>query len=90
MELSLYTLFVEKDNKYYLYNSETEFLSLVPEDIYEKLHDGAYDDIEKDVIDQYSVNFYAASASKLNISLILSLFNVVFGFFSNTSIIRCT
>ena len=40
--------------------------------------------------DQYSVNFYAASASKLNISLILSLFNVVFGFFSNTSIIRCT
>ena len=36
-----------------------------------------------------SVNFYAASASKLNISLILSLFNVVFGFFSNTSIIRC-
>ena len=39
--------------------------------------------------DQYSVNFYDASASKLNISLILSLFNVVFGFFSNTSIIRC-
>jgi radical SAM domain protein len=51
MELSLYTLLFEKDNKYYLYNSETEFLSLVPEDIYEKLHDGAYDDIEKDVID---------------------------------------
>lgn len=42
------------------------------------------------IILQYSVNFYAASASKLNISLILSLFNVVFGFFSNTSIIRCT
>nr|WP_257009569.1 hypothetical protein [Prevotella multiformis] len=38
---------------------------------------------------QYSVNFYAASASKLNISLILSLFKGVFGFFSNTSIIRC-
>ena len=42
------------------------------------------------IVYQYSVNFYAASASKLNISLILSLFNVVFGFFSNTSIIRCT
>ena len=44
----------------------------------------------KSTKNQYSVNFYAASASKLNISLILSLFNVVFGFFSNTSIIRCT
>ena len=42
-----------------------------------------------DVIKQYSVNFYAASASNLNISLILSLFKGVFGFFSNTSIIRC-
>ena len=38
---------------------------------------------------QYSVNFYAASAAKLNISFILSLFKGVFGFFSNTSIIRC-
>ena len=47
-------------------------------------------DIDGVLFDQYSVNFYAASASKLNISLILSLFNVVFGFFSNTSIIRCT
>ena len=41
-------------------------------------------------MNQYSVIFYAASASKLNISLILSLFKGVFGFFSNTSIIRCT
>ena len=51
MELSLYTLLFEKDNKYYLYNSETEFLSLVSEEIYEKLHDGAYDDIKKEDID---------------------------------------
>ena len=47
----MYTLLFEKDNKYYLYNSETEFLSLVSEEIYEKLHDGAYDDIKKEDID---------------------------------------
>ena len=51
MELSLYTLLFEKDNKYYLYNSETEFLCLVSEEIYEKLHDGDYDDIKKEDID---------------------------------------
>lgn len=37
---------------------------------------------------QYSVIFYAASAAKLNISFTLSLFNGMFGFLSNTSIIR--
>ena len=38
---------------------------------------------------QQSVKYYATSAAKLNISFILSLFNGVFGLFSNTSIIRC-
>ena len=40
-------------------------------------------------IQQYSVKFYAASATKLNISFINSIFNVVFGLFSNTSINLC-
>ena len=66
MELSLYTLLFEKDNKYYLYNSETEFLSLVPEDIYEKLHDGAYDDIEKDVIDMLQAKKIIVENENLN------------------------
>ncbi|WP_159101324.1 radical SAM/SPASM domain-containing protein [Prevotella dentasini] len=51
MKLSLYTILFERDNKFYLYNSETEFLSLLSEDIYEKLYNGAYNEIEKEFID---------------------------------------
>ncbi len=50
MKLSLYTVLFERDNKFYIYNSETEFLSLLSEDIYEKLHNGAFDEIENDFI----------------------------------------
>lgn len=50
MKLSLYTVLFERDCKFYLYNSETEFLSIISEDIYEKLHDGAFENIENDFI----------------------------------------
>lgn len=50
MKLSLYTVLFERDNKFYIYNSETEFLSLLSEGIYEKLHNGAFDEIENDFI----------------------------------------
>ena len=50
MKLSLYTVLFERDNKFYIYNSETEFLSLLSEDIDEKLHNGAFDEIENDFI----------------------------------------
>ena len=51
MRLSIYTLLFERDNQYYLYNSESEFLSIIPKEIYEKLYDGAYDEIEDRFID---------------------------------------
>lgn len=50
MKLSLYTLLFERENRFYLYNSETEFLSSIPEFIYEKLHDGAFDELEEDAL----------------------------------------
>ena len=52
MKLSLYTLLFERENRFYLYNSETEFLSSIPEFIYEKLHDGAFDELEEDALTQ--------------------------------------
>ena len=70
---------------------KTQFRQIMPKDTLYNFFLQPNENLLKEVIvKQYSVNFYAASASKLNISLILSLFNVVFGFFSNTSIIRCT
>lgn len=50
MKLSLYTLLFEKNAQHYLYNSETEFLSVISEEIHEKLYDGAFDEIDEEFI----------------------------------------
>lgn len=52
MRLSLYTILFERDNKFYLYNSETELLSKISEEIYEKLFDGAFDELDAEFIDE--------------------------------------
>lgn len=50
--LSLYTYLFERDGIHYIYNSETEFLSSISEDIYEKLYDGAFDKLDKDILNE--------------------------------------
>ena len=51
MKLSIYTLLFEKNDTPYLYNSESEFLSVIPEWAYEKLYDGAFDELPNDFVD---------------------------------------
>lgn len=51
MILSIYTVLFEREGKHYLFNSETEFLSVIPEEIYEKLYNGAFDELPDDFID---------------------------------------
>lgn len=48
MKLSLYTLLFERKGKHYLYNSETEFLSVLQKDDYEKLYDGAFNELDRE------------------------------------------
>lgn len=51
MKLSLYTLLFERKGQFYLYNSESEFFSIISEDVYEKLHDGAFGEMQNEFID---------------------------------------
>lgn len=50
MRLSIYTILFERNNKYYLYNSASEFLSTIKEEIYEKLYNGDFDELPDDFI----------------------------------------
>lgn len=50
MRLSIYTILFERNNKYYLYNSASEFLSTIKEEIYEKLYNGDFDELPGDFI----------------------------------------
>lgn len=50
MKLSLYTYLFERDNKYYLYNSQTSFLSAIDKDFYELLYNHDFEKLEDDVL----------------------------------------
>lgn len=41
----------ERKGQFYLYNSESEFFSIISEDVYEKLHDGAFGEMQNEFID---------------------------------------
>ena len=52
MKKSLYTYLFNKDKRYYLYNSQTSFLTMISESLYEILYNEDFDAIKKDVLDK--------------------------------------
>lgn len=52
MKKSLYTYLFSKDKKYYLYNSQTSLLTMIPRFLYENLYNEDFDTIKKDVLEK--------------------------------------
>ena len=52
MRLSLYTYLFENKGNYYLYNSQTGFLTTIPKSVYEALFNGNFDSIHTDALNE--------------------------------------
>lgn len=65
MKLSLYTYLFEKKGSFYIYNSETEFLFSVSENIYEKLYDGSFEELDQEIFNELKKKRIVVEDSKL-------------------------